>query len=85
MKKVVFFTDLTKLKEAMDAIGFSSFADSEVLVKLHMGEVKNKYFPKPDYVKKHIDLLHSVNAKPFLYDTTVLYKSPRHYKNGYQT
>jgi uncharacterized protein len=84
MKKVVFFTDLSLLKEAVDSLGFSSFADSNVLVKLHMGEVKNKYFPKPDYVKQHIDLLHSIDAKPFLYDTTVLYKSPRHHKTGYQ-
>ena len=84
MNKVLFFTDLKKLKDAIDSIGFSSFSDSDVLVKLHMGEVKNKFFPKPEYVKQHIDLLHSVNAKPFLYDTTVLYKSPRHYKTGYK-
>ena len=84
MKKVYFFTDLKKLPEVMDEIGISSFRDQDVLVKLHMGEVKNKYYPKPAYVKEHVSLLQSLNAHPFLYDTTVLYKSPRHYKTGYQ-
>ena len=84
MKKVIFFTDLSQLPEAMERIGINVFSDQRVLVKLHMGEVKNKYFPKPAYVRKHVDLLHSINADPFLYDTTVLYKSPRRLKTGYQ-
>ena len=84
MKNVYFFTDLHQLPTVMSSMKVSSFTNEDVLVKLHMGEVKNKYFPKPDYVKHHIDLLHDHNAKPFLYDTTVLYKSPRRYKTGYE-
>jgi uncharacterized protein len=84
MKKVYFFSDLKNLSEVMKSLGIASFKDKDVLVKLHMGELKNKYFPKPDYVKKHVDILKEYNARPFLYDTTVLYKSPRRFKTGYQ-
>ncbi len=84
VKKVVFFTDLAKLPNVYERIGLSFFSNKEVLVKLHMGEVKNKFFPRPDYVRRHIDILHEINANPFLYDTTVVYKSPRKYKTGYE-
>lgn len=84
MKKVYFFTDVTSLSSVMDSLNISSFEHEDVLVKLHMGEVKNKYFPKPAYVKKHVDILKKHHATPFLYDTTVLYKSPRHCKTGYE-
>lgn len=84
MKKVYYFTELNDLSEVMNELGISSFENKDVLVKLHMGEVKNKYFTKPEYVKNHIDLLKEQNTSPFLYDTTVLYKSPRRYKTGYE-
>ncbi|MDG6218723.1 MAG: DUF362 domain-containing protein [Candidatus Thermoplasmatota archaeon] len=84
MNKVVFFNDLTLLPKVMKSIGVSKFANQKVLVKLHMGEVKNKYFPRPEYVRQHIDILKGIQADPFLYDTTVVYKSPRKFKTGYQ-
>ncbi len=83
-KKVVFFKDLKKLSEALKSMNVSMFEGEEVLVKLHMGEKKNKFFPRPSYVKKHVDFLHSINASPFLYDTTVLYRGPRHSMRGYE-
>ncbi len=84
MKKVYFFSNISTLVDVLDSLHISSFENKDVLVKLHMGEVKNKYFPKPEYVKKHIDILKKKDANPFLYDTTVLYKSPRRFKTGYQ-
>jgi len=84
MKKVYFFTDLNDLSDVMKSLRVAEFEDKDVLVKLHMGEVKNKFFSSPDYVKKHIDILKDHTARPFLYDTTVLYKSPRRYETGYQ-
>ena len=84
MKKVVFFTDLTKLSDALDNFNISSFADKKVPVKLHMGEIKNKHFPKPGFVKKVVNLLLNVKAQPFLFDTTVAYPGLRHYVSGYQ-
>ncbi len=72
------------MSTAMNQFNLDSFNQQKVLVKLHMGEVKNKYFPKPVFVKQIIDVLHDISSEPFLYDTTVLYKSPRRFKKGYQ-
>jgi len=83
VKKVVFFSDLTKLHDALDNFNIQSFANTKVPVKLHMGELKNKYFPKPDFVKQVVDELKNVNAEPYLFDTTVAYTGLRHTKNGY--
>jgi len=83
MKDVYFFTDIKKLKEAVEACGIQDFVEKEVLVKLHMGEPGNKYFPQPSFVKKIIEQLQQVKASPFLYDTTVCYNSPRNDKDKY--
>lgn len=57
LKKVIFFSDLKRLPEALDNFDIQSFADREVPVKLHMSELKNKYYPKPEFVKLVIDEL----------------------------
>jgi len=84
MKKVVFFTDLQKLSEALNNFDIKGFANKRVPVKLHMGEIKNKFFTKPDFVKPIVDELKKVHADPFLFDTTVAYPGLRHYVSGYQ-
>jgi len=84
MKKVVFFTDLNKLHEALDNFNIKSFSGKKIPVKLHMGEMKNKYFPKPSIVKPVVDELKKINANPFLFDTTVAYPGLRHSKTGYK-
>ena len=78
MKKVAFFTDLNKLHEALISFNIQSFAGKKVPVKLHMGEIKNKYYPKPDFVKHVVDELKKVPADPYLFDTTVAYTGLRH-------
>jgi len=84
MKKVVFFFDLNKLHDAVENFNIQSFADKKVLIKLHMGEVKNKFFSKPDFVKHVVDELKKINAKPYLFDTTVAYLGLRSAKSGYE-
>jgi len=84
MNKVVFFTDLQKLSEALNNFNMEIFTDKRVPVKLHMGEIKNKFFTKPDFVKLVVDELKKVHADPFLFDTTVAYPGLRHYVSGYQ-
>jgi uncharacterized Fe-S center protein len=83
MKKVVFFTDLGKLHDALDMFAIQSFAHKKVPVKLHMGEVKNKFFPKPEFVKRVVDELKQVHVDPYLFDTTVAYSGLRHSQSGY--
>lgn len=84
MKKVVFFTDLSKLNKALSYFNIQSFSGKKVPVKLHMGEIKNKYFPKADFIKKVVDVLKKYKINPFLFDTTVAYPGLRHYVSGYQ-
>jgi len=83
MKKVVFFTDLERLCEALEHFVIQGFAGKKIPVKLHMGELKNKYFPRPDFVKQVVDELKKVCADPYLFDTTVAYSGLRHSKTGY--
>ena len=83
MKKVIFFTDFKKLHEALEHFDIQDFAGKKVPVKLHMGELKNKYFSRPDFVKQVVDELKKINADPYLFDTTVSYTGLRHSKTGY--
>ena len=83
LKKVFFLKNLDKLDYALRFFGLESYSDKKTLIKLHMGEYKNKYFSKPDFVKLIVESLINVSAKPFLYDTTVLYDSKRKNVDGY--
>jgi uncharacterized Fe-S center protein len=84
MKKVFFFTELSKLHEALNNFNMQSFANKKIPIKLHMGEIKNKYFSKPELAKLVVDELKQVNAEPYLFDTTVAYPGLRHSKKGYK-
>ncbi|MFW6120488.1 MAG: DUF362 domain-containing protein [Petrotogales bacterium] len=84
MKKVVFFTNLEKLHDAIENFDIQNFTSKKVPVKLHMGEIRNKYFPKPVFVKIVIDELKKYKVDPYLFDTTVAYPGLRHSKSGYQ-
>ncbi len=83
-KKVVFFTELSRLHDALENFDIQGFTGKTVPVKLHMGEIKNKYFLKPDFVKIVVDELKNQNISPYLFDTTVAYSGLRHSKLGYQ-
>ena len=84
MKNVVFFTGLKKLHKAFENFAIQSFSKKTFPFKLHMGEIKNKYYPKPEFVKPVIDELHGIQADPYLFDTTVAYAGLRHSKSGYE-
>lgn len=84
MEKVVLFTEKEKLSDALEYFNLKDFKDKKVPVKLHMGEIKNKYFPKPDFVGYVVNTIKKYDMKPFLFDTTVAYSGLRHLKYGYQ-
>ena len=83
MKKVVFFTDINKLHEALKYFNIANFSGKEIPIKLHMGEIKNKYFPRYQDVKYVVDELKKVGSDPFFTDTTVAYSGLRSSKSGY--
>ena len=84
MTDVYFFEKESQLPNALDQMDLSQFQHQEVLVKLHMGEPKNKFHIRPSFVHLVITELHKNKMNPFLYDTTVVYESPRKYVEGYQ-
>ncbi len=56
---------------------------AKVAVKLHMGEPGNKYFIKASFTRKIIGLLADLDLDPFVFDTPVVYTSPRSTPEGY--
>lgn len=48
-----------------------------IAVKVHMGEIDNPYYIKPEIIKKVVDVCLSLELKPFLFDSVVLYKGAR--------
>ncbi|HDQ15747.1 MAG TPA: DUF362 domain-containing protein [Bacteroidetes bacterium] len=84
MSKVVYFTNLRKLGEALDNFNMGSFSGKRYPLKLHMGETGNRYYPKANFVKLVVEELKNRGGEPFLFDTTVAYPGLRHYKSGYQ-
>lgn len=83
MVNKVFFSEdenvfLEKLKSEL-----KGYFSGKVAVKLHMGEPGNKYFLKPEFVKKIVKMLKDGGAEPFLFDSPVVYNSPRNSVKGY--
>jgi len=55
-----------------------------IAVKLHMGEKENPNHLKPEFVKIVVDILKKIDAKPFLFDSPVMYNSRRNTVEGYK-
>lgn len=83
MKKVVFFTEINKISEALGYFNIEGLSGKKVPIKLHMGEIKNKFFSKPELVKPVVSELKNHGIDPFLFDTTVAYLGLRHSVKGY--
>jgi uncharacterized Fe-S center protein len=58
-------------------------AGDRVAIKLHMGEPGNRYFIPAPLAKRIIDCLVAVGAKPFIFDSPVVYSSPRNNERRY--
>ncbi|UCF06887.1 MAG: DUF362 domain-containing protein [bacterium] len=54
-----------------------------IAVKLHMGEPGNQYFLQHAFTKGVIDVLNSIGCSPYIFDTPVVYGSPRNNIKGY--
>lgn len=83
VKEVFYCMDLSTISTACKQCGIDDFSRKEVLVKLHMGEIRNRYYPRPEFIRNILNELYHLNALPFLYDTTVCYRSPRNSVKGY--
>jgi uncharacterized Fe-S center protein len=84
LSKVIFFDKDEKLHESLRYFNCLDFKNKKIPIKLHLGEIRNKYHVKPAFVKHVVDELKNLGAEPFLFDTTVLYLSIRRFKIGYK-
>lgn len=82
--RVILLRDLDKLREALMEFDIDRFSDREVLLKLHMGEMGNRYYPRSSDIRKVVEVFRYFRVEPFLFDTTVAYNSLRHNKKGYE-
>jgi len=58
--------------------------NQKIAIKLHMGEIGNKYYLKPDFVKPIVKILKELNLNPFLFDSPVIYTGGRDTVEKYQ-
>jgi hypothetical protein len=85
MQKVIFIEKDEKIKDILKEQLKGIFQENEkIAIKLHMGEIGNKYYLKPDFVKKAVDVLKEIGCKPFLFDSLVIYPGGRDTKEKYQ-
>lgn len=89
MKANVYFMDMhcrkqeenkaAKVEKLCSAIGLSDYIKKNDLtaIKLHFGEMGNDTHLRPQLVRKVVDLVKQVGAKPFLTDTNTLYSGSR--------
>jgi len=76
IKKMDFLKKLIKL---LEVAGLNNRVDKNSLVglKLHFGEKGNSTYIRPLYVKKIARFIEEGGGKPFLFDTTTLYRGAR--------
>ncbi len=72
-----------KLYNSISEIPIPETLTGRVAIKLHMGDKENKTFLKPGEVRPVFNKLKEL-GRPFLFDTTTLYKRERYTPDGYK-
>jgi len=83
MKNVVYIKNISDINKGLEYFKIKEFSDKKVPIKIHMGEEKNKYFPRYQEVKYVVDALINIGALPYFFDTTVAYPGSRSTVKGY--
>jgi uncharacterized Fe-S center protein len=83
-------SDVTHVKSEKDLVEFLEKElagvfqkNDSVLIKMHMGEPGNRTHLQAGLAKKLIDVLVSLSCRPFIFDSPVVYSSPRNNEAGY--
>jgi len=68
-----------KFQKLVDCSGMSECVreGDVVAIKLHMGEYGNARYIRPVYVNYLVEKIKGLGGKPFVTDTTVIYRAPR--------
>ena len=84
MSKVYYFKDQDKIGLVLKELGIGDFSGMRVPVKVHMGEIGNRYYVKPNFIRLIVSELRKADAEPFILDSTVAYTAPRATVLGYR-
>jgi uncharacterized protein len=85
MKEVIFLKDESLLDTELKRELPKHFkAGEKIAIKLHFGEPGNITSLRPAFVKKVVDALKALGAKPFLFDSPVSYAGPRNTVKDYE-
>jgi uncharacterized Fe-S center protein len=83
-------SDVTHIRDEDDLAGFlekeldNAFsAGDSVLIKMHMGEPGNRTHIPARLAKRVVDALVAKGCRPFIFDSPVVYASPRNNEAGY--
>lgn len=68
---------LPNLGKTLQEFGLGNWKGKSVAVKLHMGEYGNLNYVRPPIAGKVVEVLKEAGAKPFLIDSTTLYRQKR--------
>lgn len=78
MSKLKLTRDLSKIEETLRKQIRGVFSKGDrVAIKVHMGEIRNKYYIKAPIIKRIVNVLNELGLKPFLFDSVVLYQGER--------
>lgn len=85
METAVFIRDEKKLFEYLRKKFSNTYHPGDrIALKVHMGEPGNKYYIKAVFTRKILDLLLETGCRPFVFDSPVMYRSPRGTVDGYR-
>ncbi len=73
-----------KLYSTVSEIPMPGSLTGRVAIKLHMGDRENRTYLKPGEVRPVFERLEGSGCRPFLFDTTTLYKRERYTPEGYR-
>jgi len=85
MRDVIFLKDESGFEAALKKELPKRFkAGEKIAVKLHFGEPGNVTALRPEFVKRVVDALKAIGARPFLFDSPVSYPGPRNTVKDYE-
>ncbi len=81
----IILTQFNNFKEQLKKSLTNYFPEnSSIAIKLHMGELGNKHYLKPEYAKVVVDVCKELNLNVFLFDSPVKYPGLRHLSTTYK-
>ncbi len=84
MSEVFYIKDISKFGSILSERFSRIYKKGDRIgVKVHFGEPGNPYTFKPEFLSEFVFILKNIGLEPFLFDSPVVYSSPRNSVKGY--